>query len=140
MDRAFTHAPRYKDLALCHLLSIRCYPEVMRRLVAAYVAFSYLAISSGLALINCPFLSLSHSACCRGKVGPKKCPLSNSFETCPYVAPDSKVDPITTNTAGTAPSGMVFAFFLPDACTGTTPSTWKPALTDLHLRIHILLI
>jgi hypothetical protein len=111
-------------------------------MVACCVAFAILGMASGLALIYCPFLASSdHPSCCHNKYASKKCPLSNSFETCPYVPLDAKMGRANTKVAGTPPPAIdldVPVFSLRSI--ETAPVAWIPSLTDLHIRIRVLLI
>lgn len=120
----------------------QCYPKNMRVAIACCVAFALLGMASGLALVNCPFLvSSDHPSCCHNKYAPKKCPLSNSFETCPYVPLDAKIDHGDAKLTGTPPPAI--GLDLPVVSVGsmeTTPVAWIPSLTDLHIRIRVLLI
>jgi len=98
-------------------------------------------MASGLALINCPFLvSADHPSCCHNKYAPKKCPLSNSFETCPYVPLDSKDQQPDTSIDTShviLPLSILLDSFLR---LDRLPVAWTPSLTDLHIRIRVLLV
>jgi hypothetical protein len=111
-------------------------------MIACCMAFALLGMASGLALINCPFLvSSDHASCCHNKYAPKKCPLSNSFETCPYVPLDAKMEHGNAKLAGTPPPANhldVVVFSL--ATIEIVPVAWTPSLTDLHIRNRVLLI
>jgi|SRR5580693_9277381 hypothetical protein len=113
----------------------------MRAAVAYCVEFALLAMASGLALVNCPFtVSSYYPSCCHNKYAPKKCPLSNSFETCPYVPLDSK-DSQPNASLDTA--HVVFplnAMLYPSLRMESEPAAWTPSLTDLHIRIRVLLV
>ena len=113
----------------------------MRAAVAYCVAFAVLAMASGLALINCPFLvSSGHSSCCHNKYAPKKCPLSNSFDTCPYVPLDSKD---TQPDAGLDTAHLILpqnVLLHSSLRLAGQPVAWTPSLSDLHIRIRVLLI
>jgi len=113
---------------------------MVRQFVACCVALAVLEIASGLALLHCPFLAVSAS-CCRGTSSSKKCPLSNSFESCPYVQQDAKIEPANGSIAILAmPALIVNAPVLPAIRMPAVPAQWTPALSGLHLRIRVLLI
>jgi hypothetical protein len=114
----------------------------MRSAVAYCVAITFLGLASGLALLNCPFLiSAEHPSCCHGNAAPKKCPLSTSFETCPYVAPDSKMEQRDGKVfAAPSPAIVLSKAILPSVQFEGEPVAWTPSLTDLHIRIRVLLI
>jgi hypothetical protein len=98
-------------------------------------------MASGLALINCPFVvSKDHPSCCHSKYSPKKCPLSNSFNTCPYVPLDSK-DAQPDASLDTGHPGFPLNVLLhPSLRLEGQPVDWTPSLTDLHIRIRVLLV
>lgn len=98
-------------------------------------------MASGLALINCRFLvSSDRPSCCHNKYSPKKCPLSNSFDTCPYAPLDSKdTQPdVSLDTAHPylALNELVNAALSPNI----EPASCNPSLTDLNVRIRVLLV
>lgn len=113
----------------------------MREAIAGCVALALLSIASGIALINCPFLvSDGHPACCHGKSTPRKCPLSSSFETCPYVPLDSKFEPADAAVDMPPPVLAAHVLVSPPIQLESEPVAWTPSLTDLHIRIRVLLI
>jgi hypothetical protein len=114
---------------------------MVRRVVAYCVAITLLGMASGVALLNCPFLISAERPLCCHDTAPKKCPLSNSFETCPYVALDSNVEHAHGKILSTPPPaiGQYEAPFPLSRFEGE-PVAWTPSLTDLHIRIRVLLI
>jgi len=118
----------------------RCYSKNMRVAIACCVALALLGVASGLALINCPFLvSSDHPSCCH-KYAPNKCPLSNSLETCPYVPLDAKIQHREANVAGTPPQAIGLDLPVVSVRPEIARVAWTPSLTDLHIRIRVLLI
>jgi hypothetical protein len=112
----------------------------MRIAIAYCVMLVFSGISSGLALLNCPFLiSPNHSSCCHEKAAPKQCPFSSSFDTCPLVTPDGKISPPQQAAAAVAVPAAETSPFVP---VGFAPqlADWKRSRTGLHLRICVLLI
>jgi hypothetical protein len=114
----------------------------VRAVVAYVVAIALLGMASEVALLHCPFLVVSaHPPCRPTPIAPKKCPLSPSFDTCPYVARDSNIKQTEIKTLGTPspaigiPVAIVLSPRFEDA-----PTAWTPSLTDLHIRIRVLLI
>lgn len=100
---------------------------------------------SGVALLNCPFLtkSNSHAPCCPREASNEqsKCPLSKSLDTCPLYVTEAKIGWTEVNVVVDTP-GVIFvahAITSPDWLTDS-PSTWVPQLTDLHLRLRVLRI
>ena len=120
---------------------VQWYSWIVRTAIACCVAFALLGMASGLALINCPFIiSSDHPSCCHNRYAPKKCPLSNSFETCPYVPLDSKD---TQPDASLDAAHVVLplnALLFPPLRMESRPVAWSPSLTDLHIRIRVLLV
>jgi len=112
----------------------------MRAVVAYCVAFALLGMASGLAFIDCPFIVFSgHPSCCYNKYAPKKCPLSNNFETCPYVPLDSK-DAQPDASLDTAHPILPVNGLPHPSLRVSHPVDWIPSLTDLHIRIRVLLV
>ena len=110
--------------------------------MAYVVAIALLGMASEVALLHCPFLVASeHPPCCPAPTAPTKCPLSTSFDTCPYVARDSKIDQTEINTLGIPPPAIgLNVAFVPSSRFEGEPLVWTPSLTDLHIRIRVLLI
>jgi hypothetical protein len=113
--------------------------------VAYCVAIALLGMASQVALLNCPFLRTSaHPLCCHGTAAPttpNKCPLSPTFDTCPYLALDSKIEKAEFQSLGTPPPAIGFSIsIVPSPSFEDEPTVWTPSLTDLHIRIHVLLI
>jgi hypothetical protein len=98
-------------------------------------------MASEVALLHCPFLVAPEHPCCPAPITPKKCPLSTSFDTCPYVARDSKIEQTEIRTLGTPPPAIGLAVALvPSSRFEGELTVWAPSLTDLHIRIRVLLI
>jgi hypothetical protein len=102
---------------------------------------AFLNVASGASLLNCPFLvSAEHPACCHD-AAPKQCPLSNSFDTCPSVALDGRIEQARGQALAAPPpaisrnEGILRSIRLEGQATG-----WTPSLSDLHIRIRVLLI
>jgi len=112
----------------------------MRSAIAYCVMLLFSGISSGFALLNCPFLiSPNHSSCCHEKAAPKQCPLSSSFDTCPLVTPDGKINP-PPHAAGAIPVPAAETLVFVPALFAPQPTGWKPSQAALYLRIRVLLI
>ena len=114
----------------------------MKRIAALCVTFAVLCMTSGLALLHCPFLVASDSSCCHRQVGHPKCPLSKSFDTCPYLALDAKVGTVDGKTiiAGALPLPVSVAHASVHDSTEVALVDWIAADVDLHLRNRVLLI
>jgi hypothetical protein len=59
-------------------------------------------------LLNCPFLlaESSQRPCCPGEIPSNKCPLSKSFDTCPYVLSEAKIGLVQSIHATSAPAAV----------------------------------
>jgi hypothetical protein len=112
----------------------------MRVVVTFCVMLAFSGISSGFALLDCPFLvSPSHSSCCHEQQAPKQCPLSSSFETCPLITPDGKVEPPGHAAAAVPIVATGTPMFVPVSF-ALQPVSWQASQAGLHLRIRVLLI
>jgi hypothetical protein len=118
------------------------YSEIMRAAVAYCVAIALLGMASRVALLHCPFLVASeHPPCCPAPAAPKKCPLSPSFDTCPYVGRDSKIERTEIKAVGTPPpANGLNVTMVPSPRLEGERAFWTPSLTDLHIRIRVLVI
>jgi hypothetical protein len=113
----------------------------VRSAVAYCIAIALLGMTSGLALVNCPFLVSAERPSCCHDTAPNKCPLSKAFDTCPYVALDSKIEHPHGRILASppAPLGVNEPLVSPLRFEGK-PVAWAPSLSDLHVRIRVLLI
>src|SRR5271166_1369349 len=101
---------------------------MVRRVVAYCVAIAFLGMASGVALLHCPFLISAERPVCCHDTAPKKCPLSNSFETCPYVALDGNIEQTHGKILSTPPPAMVrYEAPLPLWRFEAEPVAWTPA-------------
>ena len=98
-------------------------------------------LTSGLALLNCPFLvSAEHPVCCQ-EAAPKKCPLSSNFDTCPYIVLDGKIEHAKAKLLAVPPVvAATIETALPSSPVDGQHVSWTPSRTDLHIRIRVLLI
>jgi len=119
-----------------------CYFKGVRAAISGFIAAILFTLGSGVLLLNCPFLlsGKSHSPCCP-REEPTKCPLSKSFDTCPYVATESKIGPTENKLVSIAPvSAVSIAVLVASTATDDLPATWTPSQTGLHVRIRVFRI
>ncbi|MDA0205680.1 MAG: hypothetical protein O2795_10080 [Acidobacteria bacterium] len=120
----------------------------MRATLAVAVSAILLLLVSGVALLECPFLTADAttkaSQCPRtGESNhPPQCPYAPSLETCPYYLTDGKLNFVEARVEAVVPAAVGFQ---PDL---EAPATDSRSLVpsrrindrDLHIRLRVLLI
>ena len=119
-----------------------------RAAMAVAVSAVLLLLVSGVALLECPFLTAEAATgtdhCPRPAESnhPPQCPYAPSLETCPYYLSDGKLNFVEARVEAVVPAAIGFRSDLEAPAADSWPLVPSRRINDrdLHIRLRVLLI
>ena len=119
-----------------------------RAALASALSLVLMFLISGVALLECPFLTAeattptSHCPRPSESEPPPECPYSPTLETCPYFLSDGKLNFVEARVEAVVPAAIGFRPDLEAPATDAWPLVPSRRINDrdLHIRLRVLLI
>ena len=120
----------------------------LRTALASALSLLLVLLISGVALLECPFLTAEATAtashCPRPEESnhPPQCPYAPSLETCPYYLSDGKLNFVEARVEAVVPAAIGFRSDLEAPAADSWPLVPSRRINDrdLHIRLRVLLI